>query len=267
MWIVEHLYRHTTMARFNPERFNRIKDYEERLEKYKCPEGVRDWDKLFCSLTANKITWNLPWFPWRQVIHSFVIRPFLLLMGIRDVQPYVPLRVLRQLGRCQIISIIENMTEFVFEVRLEIPLSEELVQQIWEGCRIMGIEMMVIELEKVEVHPDYHEWEKIDEQQREFAEEKAKSADIEVALRGQIKLDTTRGSHIAELAASHRQQLQEVEKNMQEEFDKERSQWIREREILREQLEVVSACEQHAKEIVDFRDRQSHKWDQAFSFL
>ncbi|PHT92946.1 hypothetical protein T459_00828 [Capsicum annuum] len=112
-----------------------------------------------------------------------------------------------------------------------------------------------------------HAREKIDEQQREFAEEKAKSADIEVALRGQIKLDTTRGSHIAELAASHRQQLQEVEKNMQEEFDKERFQWIREREILREQLEVVSACEQHAKEIVDFRDRQSHKWDQAFSFL
>ena len=128
MWIVEHLYRRPTIARFNPERFNRIKDYEERLEKYKCPEGVRDWNTFFRSLTADKITWNLPWFPWRQVIHSSVIRPFLLLMGIRGVQPYVPLRVLRQLGRHQIISITKNMTEFVFEVRPEIPLSEELAQ-------------------------------------------------------------------------------------------------------------------------------------------
>ena len=156
-------------------------------------------------------------------------------MGIRGVQPYVPLRVLRQLGRHQIIPITENMTEFVFEVRPEIPLPEDLAQQIWEGCHIMGIETMVIEREKGEVHPDYREWfeeqssppvrpersvrgpidqeaairigieramrehheanqalraeleharAKIDEQQREFTEEKAKSADIEVALRG-----------------------------------------------------------------------------------
>lgn len=64
---------------------------------------------------------------------------------------------------------------------------------------------------------------KIEEQQRQFAEEKAKSADIEVALWGQIRLATTRGSHVAEVA-SHRQQLQDVEKNMQEEFDRERAQ-------------------------------------------
>ena len=32
MWIVEHLYRCLTVARFDPERFNRIKDDEKRLE-------------------------------------------------------------------------------------------------------------------------------------------------------------------------------------------------------------------------------------------
>ncbi|PHT36095.1 Exocyst complex component EXO84A [Capsicum baccatum] len=210
-----------------------------------------------------------------------------------------------QLGRRQIIPITKNMTEFVFEVRPEISLPEDLAQQIWEGHRIMGIETMVIEHEKGEVHSDYREWfkeqssppvrpersvkgpidqeaairigieramrehheanqvlreeleharAKIDEQQREFSEEKAKSAAIEVTLRGKIKFATTRGSHVAELTASRRQQLPEVEKNMQEEFDRERSQWIRERGILREQLEVVSAHEQRAREMVDFRD-------------
>lgn len=65
MWIVEHLYQHPMVARFFLERVDHIKDYEERMEKYKCPEGVSDWNKLFRSLTAVKITWNLPW---RQVI-------------------------------------------------------------------------------------------------------------------------------------------------------------------------------------------------------
>ncbi|PHT53997.1 hypothetical protein CQW23_08459 [Capsicum baccatum] len=47
----------------------------------------------------------------------------------------------------------------------------------------------------------------------------------------------------------------------------ERSQWIRERGLLREQLEVVSAREQRAREMVDLRDRQAQEWDQAFSSL
>lgn len=40
------------------------------------------------------------------------------------------------------------MVEFVFEVRLEIPLSEGLAYQIWDGCHLMGIKIMVIECDK-----------------------------------------------------------------------------------------------------------------------
>ena len=69
-------------------------------------------------------------------------------MDIRGVQPYVPLQVLRHLGRRQVILITKNMAEFIFEVRPEIPLPEDLAQQIWEGFRIMGIKTMVIEREK-----------------------------------------------------------------------------------------------------------------------
>jgi len=70
---------------------------------------------------------------------------FLLLMGIRGVQPYVPLRVLRQLGRHQVLPIIEDMKDFVSEVEPEVPLPEELAQKIWDGCLVMGIGTMVKE--------------------------------------------------------------------------------------------------------------------------
>ena len=73
------------------------------------------------------------------------VRPFLLLMCIRGVQPYVPLRVLRQLGRRQVLPITEDMKDFVFEVELEVLLPEGLAQKIWDGCLVMGIGMMVKE--------------------------------------------------------------------------------------------------------------------------
>lgn len=46
----------------------------------------------------------------------------------------------------------------MFEVIPEIPFTESLAQHIWDGYPLMGIEIMVIEREKGEVHPDYYEW-------------------------------------------------------------------------------------------------------------
>ncbi|KAG5631433.1 hypothetical protein H5410_003150 [Solanum commersonii] len=72
----------------------------------------------------DKITWNYPWFPWVEVIHMSSVRPFLLLMGIRGVQPYVLLRVLHQLSRCQVLPITEDMKDFVSKVGSKVPLPE-----------------------------------------------------------------------------------------------------------------------------------------------
>ncbi|KAH0633077.1 hypothetical protein KY284_035863 [Solanum tuberosum] len=76
-------------------------------------------------------------------------------MSIRGVQPYVPLRVLHQLGRRQVLPIIEDMKDFVFKVGLEVPLPEELAQKNWDGCLVMGIGTMVKERHTGETHPEY----------------------------------------------------------------------------------------------------------------
>ncbi|KAH0700844.1 hypothetical protein KY290_015716 [Solanum tuberosum] len=155
LWIVEHLYRPPTVARFIQDQSDYITSHAKRVETYRCPEGVNAWVEHFRSLTEDKITWNYPWFPWVEVIHMSSVRPFLLLMGIRGVQPYVPLRVLRQLGRHQVLPIIEDMKDFVSEVEPEVPLPEELAQKIWDGCLVMGIGTMVKERHTGETHPEY----------------------------------------------------------------------------------------------------------------
>ncbi|XP_060173399.1 uncharacterized protein LOC132604086 [Lycium barbarum] len=158
MWIMEHIFRPRHVARFVHDRSDYISSYETRVKDYKQPDGVEAWIGEFRSLTSDKITWNFPWFPWREVIYTSTHRPFLLLMGIRGVQSYVPLRVLRQLGRRQIIPVVEDMTNFVFEVRPEIPLPEGLVVEIWNGCRVMTFDTMVTERHSGEVHPGYPIW-------------------------------------------------------------------------------------------------------------
>lgn len=140
------------MARFIHNRSVYITSHVKRIEKYECPKKVNVWIKRFHLLNADKITWNFPWFPWEEVIYVLIFRPFFLLIGIRGVQPYVPLRVLRQLGRRQIVPITEDMKIFVFEVGPGIPLLEGFVQKIWDGYLVMEFETMVEESDIGEAH-------------------------------------------------------------------------------------------------------------------
>ncbi|KAH0712526.1 hypothetical protein KY289_008485 [Solanum tuberosum] len=302
LWIVEHLYRPPTVARFIQDRRDYIKSHAKRVEKYRCPEGVNAWVEHFRSLTEDKITWNYPWFPWVEVIHMSSVRPFLLLMGIRGVQPYVPLRVLRQLGRRQVLPITKDMKDFVSEVGPE----------SWE------LERMVKERHTGETHPEYSNWleqqprlqvrpersvkEPIDhevemkikielamrdylaenqelkanlelaratptQQQAEFEEERAKATQRETLLRGQVDLATIRGEQVAELAVSRQQQLRTCDQKSQTDFDQERAQWIRERGRLREEIESVSTQESCAREMVASRDQQIRGWNQTCNSL
>ncbi|KAK4716413.1 hypothetical protein R3W88_014751 [Solanum pinnatisectum] len=69
LWIVKHLYRPPTVARFTQDRTDYIISHTKRVEKYRCPYGVNAWVECCRLLTEDKITWNYPWFPWEEVIH------------------------------------------------------------------------------------------------------------------------------------------------------------------------------------------------------
>ncbi|KAH0672691.1 hypothetical protein KY290_024921 [Solanum tuberosum] len=78
-----------------------------------------------------------------------------MLMGIRGVQPYIPLRVLCQLGRRQILPIMEDMKDFMAEVGPDVSLLEGLAQMIWDGCIVMGLRTLVKERHIGETHLGY----------------------------------------------------------------------------------------------------------------
>ncbi|KAG5615188.1 hypothetical protein H5410_015012 [Solanum commersonii] len=114
----------------------------------------------------------------------------------RGVQPYVPLWVLRQLGRRQVLPITEDMKDFVFEVGPEVPLPEGLAQKFWDGCLVMGIGTMELRV-KLELARAA-----LTQQQAELEEERARETQRESLLRGQVNLATIRGAQVAEIVVS-----------------------------------------------------------------
>ena len=132
MWFLEHLYRHRFATDFKSDWTNYILTHLERMKELgeKLPKGVKAWIYYLLKLTASKITWNYHWFPASEVIVMSSYRPFFVLTGLRGFQPYIPLRVLRQLGQKQILPKAEDTRNFVWEVAFEDRDRESEAQKI-----------------------------------------------------------------------------------------------------------------------------------------
>ena len=65
-------------------------------------------------------------------------RPFFVLTGLRGFQPYIPLRVLCQLGQKEILPNAEDTQNFVWEVAFEDRDRESEAQKIWGGSRTLS---------------------------------------------------------------------------------------------------------------------------------
>ncbi|XP_016502982.1 uncharacterized protein LOC107821094 [Nicotiana tabacum] len=122
------------------------------------PEGVRNWITRLRSLTADQIEWILGWLPVDEIVHMPATGPYFLLMGLRSIQPYAPYRILRQLGRCQIVPKDEDLITYVVEICSDAQFSEDVVRQIWSECWYLGSNTRVHDLSKGEVEPGYAIW-------------------------------------------------------------------------------------------------------------
>ena len=85
-------------------------------------------------------------------------RSFIVLKGLRGIQTYMPLRVMRQLGRRQLIPPNEDMREFMYEFHTKIPLSQSEIFKIWGGCILSSPRDMVKDRTRGEVDKAYLEW-------------------------------------------------------------------------------------------------------------
>ncbi|XP_075075908.1 uncharacterized protein LOC142162835 [Nicotiana tabacum] len=158
MWLTEHLRHHPKFMQYGHRRDNFIKSYEERIKDYKSPEGVEAWISHLRSLIASHIEWTLGWLPVKEVIYMSVLKSYLMLLGLKSAQLYAPQRVLRQLGRYQVVPDDEDLSVQVIELHPEATLPEALIQLIWNSCLYLKDDTQVPDPAKSELDPGYARW-------------------------------------------------------------------------------------------------------------
>ncbi|KAG5581715.1 hypothetical protein H5410_052342 [Solanum commersonii] len=186
----------------------------------KLPRCVKAWRHYLLKLTASDITWNYHWFPLSEVIIMSSYRPFFVLTGLRGFQPYIPLRVLRQLGQRQILPKAEDTQSFVWEVASEDRNREAEAQKIWGA--LWSNKKRSIKKEKVQLMCAQS---KLQNQVKASVEREREIARRFSAY--QAEYETERGQRIAERDALHFQieELQEQGENLTHEVNTTRH-WL-----------------------------------------
>nr|XP_016450650.1 PREDICTED: uncharacterized protein LOC107775434 [Nicotiana tabacum] len=83
---------------------------------------------------------------------------YLLLMGFHSIQLYAPYRVLRQLGRCQIVPKDEDLSSRVVEIRPGGQFPEGIVRKSWSESQTLPAKTLIENRSEGEVSPHYLPW-------------------------------------------------------------------------------------------------------------
>ncbi|XP_060182095.1 uncharacterized protein LOC132611728 [Lycium barbarum] len=99
------------------------------FEKPKC---VKEWVEFLSHLNDDSMQWMFSWFPSEVLVFRTKIVPFLVLIGLRGLQPYAPLRVLRQSGRKQNTPLVADMNHYYVDYKEgKIPFAKEVIR-MWK---------------------------------------------------------------------------------------------------------------------------------------
>ena len=86
--------------------------------------------KKLSVITSDETVWNYYWFPAKDISCMSSGISFLVLIGLRGVQPYAPLWVMRQLARVQEISHNDDMSRFAYDTPPGFAFSSEEIMKI-----------------------------------------------------------------------------------------------------------------------------------------
>ena len=105
LWAIDHFHKRSDVVDTYLGQGNKIDNHPRRLARFAAPVGFVDWQIFLTDLESHRIQWKLHWLSRPNVIVRGDDRYFIHLIGLKSVQPYVPLRVLRQFGQTQIIPL------------------------------------------------------------------------------------------------------------------------------------------------------------------
>jgi len=133
-------------------------EYNKRVSGLRLPEGFEDWVSYLRAVIVVQIDWTLGWLPVEEIVYMPATGPYFLLMGLQGIQPYVPYRVMRQLGRCQVVHPDEDLSIYAVEVSNDGQFHEKTVRYIWSECQYLPSNTRVCDLSRGEVSPAYLTW-------------------------------------------------------------------------------------------------------------
>jgi len=158
MWMIEHLCHHPQYMRYMSTNGGCIEGYSLRVSGFRSPGGFEEWISYLRVITADQINWTLGWLSVEEIIYMPATGPHFLLMGLRGIQPYAPYRVMRQLGRCQVLHPDEDLSTYAVEVSSDGQFPEKTVRCIWSECQYLTANTRVNDVSRGEVSPAYLTW-------------------------------------------------------------------------------------------------------------
>ncbi|KAH0669519.1 hypothetical protein KY285_023686 [Solanum tuberosum] len=138
LWAIEHFYLWSDAVDIFLGYGNKIDNHPRRTVAFTAPIGFVDWQIFLIELESGHIQWKLYWLSTPHAIVRGDDRYFIELIGLKGVQPYASLRVLRQFGQTQVIPLRSDMEQFKYEFGLDKPQVHNILRR-WE--RVLTIPM------------------------------------------------------------------------------------------------------------------------------
>ena len=116
LWAVEHFYQRANKVDIvRGTMGNKIINHPLRMKHSISPVGTEDWFTYLKERSAVEIQWKYYWLKPRRAIIRGNELYFIELIGLNGVQPYAPLRVLRQFGQIQMIPLRSHMSHYGYD--------------------------------------------------------------------------------------------------------------------------------------------------------
>nr|XP_016492596.1 PREDICTED: uncharacterized protein LOC107812077 [Nicotiana tabacum] len=137
---------------------NHITSYTIPVVAFKLPNSVKGWGKLLSKLNDTTIQWMFSWYPSENFVIRGKMLPYLVLIGIRRLQPYAPLGVMRQAGRMQVILQVDNMDHYRIDYDNDkIPFAKKILR-MWRNKRDMVKDTIAPDRYQARYDTFYLEW-------------------------------------------------------------------------------------------------------------
>ncbi|XP_060214272.1 uncharacterized protein LOC132641343 [Lycium barbarum] len=154
MWAMKHFYQRPNMADICFSESNKIDSFYERMKLFVSPVGTNDWYEFLISRTGGQIQWKYPLLSRTTAYIRGMRLYFIELTGLKGLQPYAPVRVLRQFGIDQVIPLQANMSgfEILFGSNFSVSRAGQILDE-WDN-----INPISIGVGPAEGIPEYYAW-------------------------------------------------------------------------------------------------------------